>query len=77
MTELNGAEYRAKVRLSTKANETLAEVGGTCTRVPVVSLPALLASGKIERIATPMAPAVSLGSSGSSADVEGDFDGGR
>lgn len=74
MTELSGAQYRAKVRLSTKANETLAEVGGTCARVPVVSLPGLLASGKIERIVGHVAPAVKAVSASVAA---GDADGRR
>jgi hypothetical protein len=44
---VTGRDYIALRRLSTKANETLADVGETCARVPVDSLPALLASGKI------------------------------
>lgn len=46
--ELNGVDYRARVRLSTKDGETLAAVGETCARVPVESLAPLLASRKIE-----------------------------
>jgi hypothetical protein len=46
---LQGKDYRALRRLSDRDNVTLAEVGETCERVPVVSLAALLASGKIER----------------------------
>jgi hypothetical protein len=49
--DLNGKDYRAAVRLSTKDDETLAEVGETCERVPVVSLAPLLASRKIVPIA--------------------------
>ena len=45
---LTGADYRACVRLSTKDDETLAEIGETCERVPVDSLAPLLASRKIE-----------------------------
>lgn len=45
---LDGADYRARVRLSTKDDETLARPGETCERVPVSSLPGLLASRKIE-----------------------------
>ena len=48
---MNGRNFRALRRLSTKANETVAEVGQTCERVPASSLPALLASGKIARVA--------------------------
>lgn len=48
MTDLQGKHYRALRRLSDQGNHTLAEVGETCERVPVTSLPALLASGKIE-----------------------------
>jgi hypothetical protein len=48
VAELTGADFRARVRLSTKADETLADVGATCERVPVASLPGLLASRKIE-----------------------------
>jgi hypothetical protein len=44
---LKGADYRARVRLSTKADETLAEIGATCEHVPVESLAPLLASRKI------------------------------
>jgi len=47
---MNGQDYRAVRRLSTKADETLADVGETCERVPVESLPMLLASGKIARV---------------------------
>lgn len=48
MADLNGKDYLALRRLSTKDDQTLAEVGATCERVPVESLAALLASGKIE-----------------------------
>jgi hypothetical protein len=47
---MTGSDYRARVRLSTKDNATLAEVGESCTRVPASSLPLLLASRKIEAI---------------------------
>lgn len=47
MADLDGRTYVALRRLSTKADETLAEVGETCERVPASSLPWLLASGKI------------------------------
>ena len=46
--EMHGKDYRALRRLSTKADRTLADVGDTCEKVPKESLPALLASGKIE-----------------------------
>jgi hypothetical protein len=48
--ELNGKDFRALRRLSTKDDVTLAEVGETCARVPVKSLAPLLASGKIEPV---------------------------
>lgn len=44
---MNGRDYIALRRLSTKADVTLAAVGETCERVPASSLPGLLASGKI------------------------------
>jgi len=47
---LDGANYRAVRRLSTKDNETLAHVGESCARVPADSLPALVASGEIVRL---------------------------
>jgi len=53
---LNGTHYRALVRLSTRANVTLAEPGETCARVPVESLPMLLASGKIAPATADAAP---------------------
>lgn len=48
MAKLNGKDFRALRRLSTKDDTTLADVGETCERVPATSLAALLASGKIE-----------------------------
>jgi len=48
MTELKGKNFRAVRRLSTAADETLADEGQTCERVPVESLAPLLASGHIE-----------------------------
>lgn len=54
---MNGKDYRALRRLSNAKDETLAEVGETCERVPATSLPALLASGKIAPVLTkPRAP---------------------
>lgn len=50
MAELNGQDFRARVRLSTTDDVTLADIGETCERVPVVSLAPLLASRKIERL---------------------------
>ena len=47
MADLRGEDFRALRRLSTRDNLTLANVGDSCARVPVASLPALLASGKI------------------------------
>lgn len=49
---MTGKDFRARVRLSTKADVTLADVGETCDRVPPASLPGLLASRKIERVET-------------------------
>jgi hypothetical protein len=46
---LTGRDYRALRRLVDGDNRTLAEVGDTCENVPAAVLPALLASGKIER----------------------------
>jgi hypothetical protein len=49
--ELHGANFRALRRLSNAKNETLADVGQTCERVPASSLRNLLASGgRIEPI---------------------------
>jgi hypothetical protein len=42
-----GADYVAVVRLSNKANDTLAVPGETCDRVPAGSLPWLLQDGYI------------------------------
>lgn len=47
---LNGSDYCAVRRLSTGDDETLADVGEVCTRVPVESLPWLLAEGAIEPV---------------------------
>ena len=47
---LDGARFRAVHRLSTAADETLADVGETCERVPPASLAPLLAAGHIEPI---------------------------
>lgn len=47
---MTGADFRALVRLSSKANDTLADVGKTCERVPAESLPWLLATGRIEPV---------------------------
>lgn len=51
--QLHGADYRAVHRLSTGDDETLAEIGQTCERVPPVSLPWLLADGLIEPVQPP------------------------
>jgi hypothetical protein len=50
VADLKGKDFRALRRLSTKDDRTLADVGQTCEKVPVSSLPALLASGKIEPV---------------------------
>lgn len=47
MADLDGRQYRAVRRLSTKGDLTLAEPGETCERVPAESLPWLLSEGKI------------------------------
>lgn len=47
---LTGKDFVATVRLSTKANETLAEAGETCERVPESSWPALIAQGLMVRV---------------------------
>lgn len=47
MADLDGRQYRAVRRLSTKGDLTLAEPGETCERVPTESLPWLLSDGKI------------------------------
>lgn len=44
---MTGADYIATARLSTKADETLAEPGQTCELVPETSLPWLLEQGLI------------------------------
>jgi len=47
MADLDGRQYRAVRRLSTKGDLTLAEPGETCERVPPQSLQWLLNEGKI------------------------------
>lgn len=47
MSDMNGRDYIAVRRLSLRDDTTVADVGETCERVPVSSLPGLLASGKI------------------------------
>jgi hypothetical protein len=46
--ELKGADFRALRRLSTADDETLAEIGDTCERVPAESLEGLIGHGYIE-----------------------------
>jgi len=46
---MSGADFVAVVRLSDKANKTLAQPGETCARVPASSLEWLERSGKIRR----------------------------
>lgn len=46
---LTGSDYRARRHLADADNATLADVGDLCDKVPAAILPALLASGKIER----------------------------
>jgi hypothetical protein len=45
---VTGHDYIARVRLSTKAGDTLAAVGERCDRVAPSSLPWLLESRRIE-----------------------------
>lgn len=47
---MNGKDFIALRRLSTRADVTLADVGETCERVPISSLPGLLNSGKIRAV---------------------------
>lgn len=51
MADLNGTDFRARVRLSNKDDVTLADVGETCARVPATSLGWLLERGQIEPVA--------------------------
>lgn len=64
---LNGTHFRAVRRLSTGHDETLADVGETCERVPASSLSWLLTDRLIEPIEPPPAPV---------ADAREDHDGG-
>lgn len=52
---MNGRDYVALARLSTKDDELLADVGERCDRVPPASLPWLLETGRIEFFAAPAA----------------------
>lgn len=45
MTELHGRDFIALRRLSDRDDNTLADVGQTCERVPAKDLPALLGNG--------------------------------
>lgn len=45
---MNGTDFRARVELTNKAGQLLADVGQTCERVDPNSLPWLLAQGLIE-----------------------------
>ena len=47
---LDGSKYQAVHRLSNAADETLADVGDTCERVPPQSLRPLLEAGHIEPV---------------------------
>jgi len=55
---MTGSDYRATVRLSTPADETLADVGEVCDRVPEVSLGWLLEQGHIAPVLAPVCAAV-------------------
>ena len=55
---MNGSDYIAQVRLSTKSNETLAEPGEACHRVPDASLPWLVNQGLI--VLAPMPAPVAI-----------------
>lgn len=50
VADLQGHDFRARVRLSTPDDETLALAGEPCARVPVESLAWLLAGGQIEPV---------------------------
>lgn len=54
---MNGANYIAQVRLSTKQDELLALPGETCDRVPASSLPWLAEQGLIVPCPAPLPPA--------------------
>lgn len=58
MTELEGKDYVARVRLSDRADHTLAVPGETCARVSPASLPWLLEQELIEPVppAAPVTP---------------------
>jgi len=47
---LDGSKYRAVHRLSNAADETLADVGDTCEKVPPQSLRPLVEAGHIEPV---------------------------
>ena len=64
---MNGADYIAVVRLSTKANDTLALPGETCERVPASSLSWLVAQGLIEYRPAPVRGLIAGGMSTSPA----------
>jgi hypothetical protein len=53
-----GPAFRANVRLSNLANDTLAAAGELCSRVPDGSIDALLASGKISAVGTSYADTI-------------------
>jgi hypothetical protein len=50
---LNGKDFRARERLTSKAGDVLAEIGETCDRVPDSSLGWLERCGHIERVPRP------------------------
>lgn len=51
-----GASFVADKRISNKANETLAAVGGTCENVPDNAIDSLEARGAIHRVAVEPEP---------------------
>jgi hypothetical protein len=57
---MKGSDYVAKQRISNKVDDTLADVGDRCDRVPVEALPWLLDGGHIE--AAPAGAAAAKGS---------------
>ncbi len=52
MADLQGHDFRARVELTNKAGETIADVGESCARVNPASLGWLLEQRLIERIST-------------------------
>ena len=56
MADLNGADFRATVRLSNQSDDTLALPGESCAKVPSESLGWLLEQGLIAPVEHPTVP---------------------